>query len=68
MPAAIVNLFQSRKFAFSLALLACAGVLVGLKRIEWAQFLDLAKFLGVGFSIGTGLEAKAGNSPTTGTP
>jgi hypothetical protein len=68
MPTAVSNLLQSRKFAFSFFLLLCAFVLVLLKRIEWSQFVELGKWLGVSYSAATGLEALGGKSPTTGAP
>lgn len=68
MPTALQNLFASRKAWFSVGLLVVAGVLVATKRIEWSQFMELAKWLGATFSIATGVEALGGKSPTTGAP
>lgn len=68
MPPALSNLLASRKAWFSIGLLIVAGVLVATKRIEWSQFMELAKWLGVSFSAATGIEALGGKSPTTGAP
>jgi len=55
----VIRLLQSRKFIVLLLLCLTGGVLVGMGKVSWPEFLDALKWIGGTFIASVALEDTA---------